>query len=578
MNTNFPVKKNFDIEEAPFFKEIDLKIIFQTLKRKRDLIIKSTFLGLLLGGVFTIIERPTWKGEFQIVLESNSDKSKLGGVLGQFQRNIPNIGGAASLLGDKTDQLQTEVEILKSPSVLINVFEFIKEEKNNKTYNSLRFESWRDKYLSVELTKKTSILNLSYKDKDKDLIIPVLNQISNKYQNYSDKRRIRDIELGLSYFEDQIEIYKKKSEKSNAVAQQFALDQDLTYISMFDSSDGNNLMGNISKRPKTLGVETERIQAVNDLKVISKQLDDLKAMDPELNDVIGFASSLEAVQNNNLLKALSEIDLRLSDLRVYYEENDSSINEILEKKKVLKKALKTNLISTLEGLKIQAEARLKAAERPSEVLIEYSQLVSEAERDKKILDNLENNYRNTQLEKARTRDPWELITKPTILPKPVSPKKLMNILIGLSLGLGSGITASLISDKKEDTLYSTDQIDYLLDLPFLADLEIKNKEKLEESIYLLAKGVGANLKSICFITAEKMDKGIFEIINPLLEKAFGVENYTLTNNPIDAIKYQNIIFIVLIGKTKKKDLYQLKKKLDYQKCLKTGYLALRDGL
>ena len=347
---------------------------------------------------------------------------------------------------------------------------------------------------------------------------------------------------------------------------------------MFDSSDGNNLMGNISKRPKTLGVETERIQAVNDLKIIRKQLDDLKAMDPESNDVIGFASSQKALQNNNLLKALSEIDMRLSDLRVYYEENDSSIKEILEKKKVLKKALRTNLISTLEGLIIQAEARLKAAERPSEVLIKYSQLVSEAERDKTILDNLENNYRNTQLEKARTRDPWELITKPTILPKPVSPKKLMNILIGLSLGLGAGITASLIFDKKEDTLYSIDQIDYLLNLPFLEDLEIKNKEKLEESIYLLAKGVGANLKSICFITAEKMDKGIFEIINPLLEKEFGVENYKLTNNPIDAIKYQNIIFILVIGKTKKKDIYQLKKKLDYQKCLKIGYLALRDGL
>ena len=204
MTTNLPNKNNLDIDETPFIKEIDLKIVFQTLTRKRGLIIKSTFLGLLLGGVFTLIEKPTWKGEFQIVLESNENKSS--GLADQLQRNLPNIGGNLSLLGNKTDKLQTEVEILKSPSVLINVFEFIKQEKNNKTYNNLRFEKWRDKYLSVELTKKTSILNLSFKDKDKDLIIPVLNVISNKYQNYSEKRRIRDIELGLRYFEDQIEI------------------------------------------------------------------------------------------------------------------------------------------------------------------------------------------------------------------------------------------------------------------------------------------------------------------------------------------------------------------------------------
>ena len=41
MNTNLSDKKNIDIEENPFINEIDLKIIFQTLKRKRDLIIKK---------------------------------------------------------------------------------------------------------------------------------------------------------------------------------------------------------------------------------------------------------------------------------------------------------------------------------------------------------------------------------------------------------------------------------------------------------------------------------------------------------------------------------------------------------
>ena len=76
----------------------------------------------------------------------------------------------------------------------------------------MRFEKWGDKYLSVELTK-TSILNLAFKDKDKELIIPVLNQISISIKNIWQTKR-RDIELGLKYFEEQIEINKEKSEKS----------------------------------------------------------------------------------------------------------------------------------------------------------------------------------------------------------------------------------------------------------------------------------------------------------------------------------------------------------------------------
>ena len=61
MTTNSFKKENLDVEETPFINEIDLKIIFQTLKRKKALIIKSAFFGLLLGGVFTLIEKPTWK-------------------------------------------------------------------------------------------------------------------------------------------------------------------------------------------------------------------------------------------------------------------------------------------------------------------------------------------------------------------------------------------------------------------------------------------------------------------------------------------------------------------------------------
>ncbi len=578
MDSNSPKFRDLNRDENPLINEIDLKSLFQTFIRKKNLIIKFSFAGILLGGIFTFVQKPTWQGEFQIVLESNAEKSDLGGsgVLNQFQRNIPNIGGGLSLLGNKTDQLQTEVEILKSPSVLINVFKFIKKEKNNKTYNRLRFEKWRDKYLSVELTKKTSILNLAFKDKDKELIIPVLNQISNKYQEYSDKRRRRDIELGLKYFEEQIEINKEKSEKSNAIAQKFALEHDLTYTSGSGGSSDDNFMGNINQGPKTLNVEKSRIEAANDLKIIENQLKELKALDPESesDDVIGFANSIKGFLSP-LTRALNELDMRLSELRVYYNEKDISITEILEKKIVLTNSLKIQMLSTLKGQKIEAEARLKASERPSGVLIKYSQLVSEAERDKKILDNLGNNYRKTQLEKARTRDPWELITNPMILPKPVSPKKLINLMIGLSLGFGAGITVSIISGKKEDIIYSAEQIDLLLDIPLIAELNY-TKNNIEEEIFLLANGPTENLKSISFLTVGNVEKRIFEIISPLFKKYFVGDDYKLTDNPIDAIKYENIIYILLIGKTKKREIIEMKKKLQYQKNLKIGYLAIRE--
>ena len=52
------------------------------------------------------------------------------------------------------------------------------------------------------------------------------------------------------------------------------------------------------------------------------------------------------------------------------------------------------------------------------------------------------------LEKARNADPWELITTPTLLDLPVSPKKSRVLVFGLLSGTIFGIGASLIIDKK----------------------------------------------------------------------------------------------------------------------------------
>ena len=93
-------------------------------------------------------------------------------------------------------QLKTEVGILKSPSVLMNIFEYVKKEKllrNDESYINLRFRSWRESNLDIELIKDTSILNLAYRDTDKDLILPVLEKISNAYQSYSGEKRLREI-------------------------------------------------------------------------------------------------------------------------------------------------------------------------------------------------------------------------------------------------------------------------------------------------------------------------------------------------------------------------------------------------
>ena len=111
------------------------------------------------------------------------------------------------------------------------VFEFAKSQNDPALNNGLSFSNWKNK-LNFKLEKGTSILNISYKNSNKNTIIPVLNKMSITYQQYSGKNRKRTQELTNNFLKEQISLYKEKSANSLRTAQEYAIDQDLAFYDL----------------------------------------------------------------------------------------------------------------------------------------------------------------------------------------------------------------------------------------------------------------------------------------------------------------------------------------------------------
>ena len=199
--------------------EINPKHFLNFLFRKRFLIFYITFFSLLFAFTAQRIIRKTWAGDFQIVLSTGKKNLENQSELSLLTR----IGGQ-----DVENQLQTEVGILESPSVLMPIFEYVKNEKEliYKKKDELIFLDWKEN-LRIKLKKDTSILEITYKDKNKELIIPVLEKISKAFQVYSGKNKKRKLQLTKDYLINQISLFKNKSAESIKNAQEFAMDQDL---------------------------------------------------------------------------------------------------------------------------------------------------------------------------------------------------------------------------------------------------------------------------------------------------------------------------------------------------------------
>ena len=174
--------------------EIDLKLITKFFFRHKNIIAIFALIGSIFGYLRFINTPKVWQGEFQIVVAKKGDGNNL-------------IGDSAligSIIKEKmNNEIETQIIILKSPSVLMDTFNFVK--KKNKE-DELRFEKWK-KRLDVKRLKNSSVLSIKYADNNKEIILPVLDKISYLYQDYSNNKRLKSIDLQIKYYKEQVKKY-----------------------------------------------------------------------------------------------------------------------------------------------------------------------------------------------------------------------------------------------------------------------------------------------------------------------------------------------------------------------------------
>ena len=393
--------KKENIKEEDF----DMTIIWNTFLRNKKSILLVTFVSGLLSVIYSFNIKPIWIGSFEVVVRKENDIT---------EKNIKSKNDITSFIkGESLYDSKTQALILKSPSVLLPVYEFVQKEylKRGIKREEISYSSWFKTYLDIKFTDGSKVLSIKYKDNDKDLILNTLEQISNKYKEYSKRDRLKSIANTIKYLKEQKEVMKKKSFNSLKNLNNFALENGIGNIDGFSSIDKDN---NLNKL---------------DSSDINKR----------------YQSQINALENYEL----------------NYLELSTNLNENSE----LIKSLKRRIAKIKESLK-----------RPGQILIDYKNLQRIANRDLVLLEGVDNNLEIAKLEQARIPDVWELISVPTIEDNKYFPNKKLFLLAGLTIAFGSSLSACLIKEKLEGYLYDKNLIDKLIQTNLIDSLNLKNTE------------------------------------------------------------------------------------------------------
>ena len=546
--------------------ELDLRFIYQFLLRNRLIIGSLSIIFSIIGFLYSLTLKRVWEGQFQIVLDSERNVDLVNPALQNFLsiKNNPN-------------DIETEVEILRSPSVLMPIYEFALS--NSKSDKNLNYESWTNN-LNVDLKRGTSILNISYRDSNKDLILPILEKMTFKYQDYSGSNRRRSQQLTRKYLNEQIDLFKKKSSNSLKSAQEFALDQDL----IFNKVDPNNIGKSYKKNERedfiirpNIAIENLRVRAASEIRQINSQLKKISSIGNDYAKLQYIGSTMPDLESEGLPSALADLEELLAENRLIYSENDIVIKEYLQKRDALINLLKKRLIGYLNAKKMKAESIMQSAMRPKGVILEYKELIRQAERDENTLVSLENQLRVFELDEAKYNDPWKLITQPTLLKNPVAPSRKNISFLAFILGTLIGTLIAIYKEKALGYIQDKYYLEKLLSIPLLYSISWKDQKFDSEDLLFFVEYLrNQSGQSITFLALNNNDYVKLENLKEFLINKTKLNkkiNLFLSSSNFGSIKSEeNLLLFTSIGNVRYEEVETLKGRIILLKINLKGFI------
>ena len=143
--------------------EIDFRLVPKSLLREKKIIITITLLSTVISSVFSLLAKPIWRGSFEIVTTEANSNLNSKNILESL-----NIGGI-KIPSDNEDE--TQKLILKSESVLLPVFKFVKDQyiQKGEDVSELDLKSWIKDELNIDYEKGSNVLVIQHEKNDKQL-------------------------------------------------------------------------------------------------------------------------------------------------------------------------------------------------------------------------------------------------------------------------------------------------------------------------------------------------------------------------------------------------------------------------
>jgi polysaccharide chain length determinant protein (PEP-CTERM system associated) len=469
---------------------LSLRDILHVVFKHKKQILFLFLVTVIAVAVGTIAAKPTYEAEAKILV-------KIG------RENLyapPNSATSQIIKPNREDQINSELELLKSRSLAESVVKFLGAGTLYKNLDDTDVVKNFQKSFSAEGVEKSNIISIRFKHENPKLAATIVNTLVDAY--LEKHLLIHKNSQSYNFFEEQSKILRSKLEQAEEALRKFKKQHGVTDI----GEEQKLLLKQIGDlRIELNRTSSQEAETKNRILQISAQL----AKTPETitqGKVVDYNSGLIS----NLEARLVELQLKEEDLLIKYTPQSRLVKNIEEEIQIVREKLveqenkqygksSIGLNPTYQRLKEelfrnQAEHKALAAKKEIQnvqiadyqsKLEKLNQIEMKINQLQQMVDVNRQSYRfyMNKFEESRISDAMDnkKITNVSLIEAaspplyPVSPKVLLNIFIGILLGGFGGIGLGFFTEFMDDSLEKPEDVEKVLQLPVLASIpEIEN--------------------------------------------------------------------------------------------------------
>ena len=334
--------------------------------------------------------------------------------------------------------------------------------------------------------KNTKIVNISYMSPNPDFAVLVANSVAEAYIEEMLEMRMSFSRYSISWMTGKAEEEKRKLENSEKALQEYMRSHDIL-----------TLQDRIAMTPEKLTeFNSQMIRAETrrkELEALFSQIKRTGTKDAETIPAVTSDPTVQSIRTQimNAEQNIEELSKRYGkkhpsmikaeeELKILHQRKNQEINRIIASIKneyELARANESSLRSAVSSTRSEAI-------NLNEKYVQYGVLAREAETNKQLYDALMKGVKEQsvtgELQNVRI---W-VVEKAKKPGAPVKPKKLMNVLLGLVVGLFGGVGLAFFFEYLDNTIKSPEEIESKLGLPVLGIVPVmeSTEENIEEII------------------------------------------------------------------------------------------------